>query len=173
MQNSDSNLLMKDINHLINNIRYYLDNPERGLPEELFRFVTELTPMVNVDLLVSDKKGNYLLAWRKDEFHDGWHIPGGIVRVREKLTHRIEQVALTELLCKVEYDPNPINIFESIHPVKIRSHFISFLYRCYTPLDYSIDKQPWCQEENGYLAWHDHFPENMIPAHAVYRSFFN
>ena len=39
---------------LIAQIRTYIGDYRRGLPEEVFRLVSELTPLVNVDLLIKD-----------------------------------------------------------------------------------------------------------------------
>ena len=36
--------------------------PQEGLPEPVFEFVSSVTPMVNVDLLVRDKTEGY--CWR-------------------------------------------------------------------------------------------------------------
>ena len=59
-------------------------DPNGGLPEELFLFVSRLVPMVNVDLFISDDQGRVLLTWRDDEiFGAGWHIPGGMIRYKE------------------------------------------------------------------------------------------
>ena len=72
-----------------------VNNAKTGLPDELFYFVTRLTPMVNVDLLVKDSRNRTLLAWRKDTSSGaGWHVPGGIVRYKEKLEDRIKQVSI-------------------------------------------------------------------------------
>lgn len=54
--------------------------PEKGLPEPVFEFVSSVTPMVNVDLLVRDENNRILLSWREDKFSGNvWHIPGGII----------------------------------------------------------------------------------------------
>lgn len=39
--------------------------PEQGLPEELFPFVSQITPLVNVDLLIRDPQCGVLLTWRE------------------------------------------------------------------------------------------------------------
>ena len=39
-----------------------ISNPSSGLPEEVFLFVSRLTPMVNVDLLIKDEKRRTLLS---------------------------------------------------------------------------------------------------------------
>ena len=59
-----------------------------GLPEDIFLFVSRMTPMVNVDLLIQNEAGETLLAWRDDEYAGkGWHVPGGIVRYKKPLNH--------------------------------------------------------------------------------------
>ncbi|GHV84114.1 hypothetical protein AGMMS50212_14540 [Spirochaetia bacterium] len=166
---------MCDINLIINELREHIDNPEAGLPEELFLFITEITPMVNVDLLIRNNTGKYLLAWRKEPkpYPDGWHIPGGIVRVKETRNQRIEMTALKEIGCPVSYNPEPLTMIEGIHPeVKIRPHFYSFLYDCRVPDDYVINNKSTLPNETGYLAWHDKFPDNMIKVHYQYKEFF-
>ncbi len=63
-----------------------IHNPSSGLPEELFLFISRITPMVNVDLLIKDENGRALLSWRDDQFAGtGWHVPGGIVRFKENM----------------------------------------------------------------------------------------
>ncbi len=61
-----------------------IGDPREGLPEDIFRFVTRIAPIVNVDLLMQDEAGRTLLTWRADEhFGAGWHVPGGIIRFEE------------------------------------------------------------------------------------------
>ena len=55
--------------------------------------LVELTPLVNVDLLIKDS-GRTLLTWRDDEFYGpGWHIPGGILGFKERALDRLAKVA--------------------------------------------------------------------------------
>ena len=59
-----------------------------------FLLVSQLTPLVNVELLIDDKEKGSLLTWRHDEFYGpGWHLPGGIVRFKELASTRIKKVA--------------------------------------------------------------------------------
>lgn len=52
-----------------------ISDPSQGLPEEVFLFLSRMTPIVNVDLLIKDEKGRTLLSWR-DDIHSGtgWHV---------------------------------------------------------------------------------------------------
>jgi hypothetical protein len=69
-------------------------DPSRGLPEEIFYYISRTTPLINVDLLIKDEKGRTLLSWRDDAYAGkGWHVPGGIVRFKESLETRIRRVA--------------------------------------------------------------------------------
>ena len=83
-------------NHTTEAIREILEGikPEEGLGEDLFLLVSSLVPIVNVDLLVYNDKGQFLLTWRDDPHCGcGWHIPGGCVRFKETCEERIRKVS--------------------------------------------------------------------------------
>ena len=166
---------MVSIQEHINKLQEYIEDPVQGLPEEIFEFVSSITPMVNVDLLIFDKEKGVLLSWRDDEYCGrGWHIPGGIVRYKESMSHRIQEVAKKELGVTVRFDPLPIDTNEITMPQSIRGHFISFLYQCYLPEDYTIDKQVTLEKMPGYLKWHKHLPINLVRGQKqVYSKYFN
>lgn len=159
---------------LLNQVRLQVDNPEKGLPEELFLFATEMTPMVNVDLLIRDQQGQILLAWRDDGFYKpGWHVPGGILRLREKMEDRIQRTALGEIGTEVICDNNPVEIVQIIDPnMKVRSHFITFVFECVLPEGFVVCNKNKREYEAGYLKWHEFFPDNMVEVHEFYRKYF-
>ena len=146
-----------------------------GLPQEIFLFVSHLLPLVNVDLLIQDAKGRTLLTWRDDVFcGSGWHIPGGILRFKERLETRIAKVAAIEVGTTVDFNPVPLAVNQCIDPDPIRrdrGHFISFLYRCRIPDDYVIDNRNRKPTDPGFAAWHENCPENLIAVHRIYRKF--
>ena len=42
------------------------------------------------------------MTWRDDKYSGkGWHLPGGIIRFREKINQRIANVGKTELNIKI------------------------------------------------------------------------
>lgn len=147
-------------------------NPSLGLPEEVFLFISRLTPMVNVDLLIKDENGRILLSWRNDPFHDaGWHLPGGIVRFKEKFEQRVLKVAETEIGSVVKFDPVPIAINQIILSQKTRGHFISLLYRCFLSSEFIPKNTGLTPEDKGYLMWHNFCPENLVNVHEMYRKY--
>ena len=159
---------------LIAQIRTYIGDSRRGLPEEVFRLVSELTPLVYVDLLIKDSSGRTLLTWRDDEFYGpGWHIPGGILRFKERALDRLAKVAELELGAQISSNLVPLLITEIMHPSRdVRGHFISLLYECAItsgPLGecYSQNGQP----KNGKWAWFSEAPSQLIHQHKVYKPF--
>ncbi|MCM1251856.1 MAG: NUDIX domain-containing protein [Clostridium sp.] len=162
-----------NLKYMLAKIAEYIDDPTKGLPEEIFLFATQITPMINVDLLVRDKDGRILLSWRNDEYcGTGWHVPGGIIRYKESANHRIEQVALKELGCRVKHSDKPIEIMELISDNTARSHFITLVYECEIDGELFLEHQTCKKGEVGYLAWHDFFPEDMINVHYAYKNYF-
>ena len=143
-----------------------------GLPEEIFLFISRMTPMVNVDLLVKNSKGDTLLSWRDDPYAGtGWHVPGGIIRFRETFAKRIAKVSMIELGCMVDYDPHPIAVNEiMLEENATRGHFISFLYRCSLTDEYAIDNSGHLPGTPGFLTWHSSCPDNLIKFHDLYRN---
>ncbi|MDP2923379.1 MAG: NUDIX hydrolase, partial [Candidatus Omnitrophota bacterium] len=72
-----------EIKQKIDLLESLIKNPSERLPEDIFLFVSRITPIINVDLLIKNKQNHTLLTWRDDGFYPpGWHIPGGIVRYK-------------------------------------------------------------------------------------------
>lgn len=161
---------------LLKQLAPLIPNPSQGLPEEVFLFLSGITPLINVDLLIQDERKQTLLTWRDDNYSaPGWHIPGGIIRFKETAAERIHATAQQELHAMVEFDPTPLALHEIIHPVRDeRGHSISLLYRC--RLLSTLDASRHCQAshpQRDAWQWHPQFPENMVPAQGIYRPFFS
>lgn len=164
-----------DINKSIENIKQYINDSRKGLPEELFLFATEITPMSNVDLLVRDKQGQVLLSWRDDSFYgQGWHVPGGIIRLQETFAQRIKRTAENEIGCfNMQYNETPLEIVQIICPeMKERSHFISLVYDCRLPEGFVINNHDLVEHDAGYLKWFKSFPDDMLKVHEFYKKYF-
>lgn len=160
---------------LIEEARAYIDDAHEGLPEELFLFATEMTPMVNVDLLIRDEDGGILLAWRKDRFYEeGWHVPGGIVRLKETFEERIRKVALAEIGCEnIIFSAQPVEIVPIIcEEMPQRGHFISFVYECRLPQGFEV-KNSVQEREAGFLQWHYSCPKNILKVHEFYKKYWS
>jgi len=143
--------------------------PGRDLPEELFLFVSRVTPLINVDLLIQGQGNRTLLTWRDDQFYGaGWHIPGGIIRYKECAADRIQKVASEEIGCSVEFDRTPVTIVESIVEDRNRGHFISLLYRCQLMGEPDPARRADRPPRRGQWKWHSGVPSDLLPAQRMY-----
>jgi colanic acid biosynthesis protein WcaH len=164
--------LLMNIADVIALLDEQVPNPSMGLPDELFYYVSRITPLVNVDLLIKDENGRTLLSWRNDQYAGtGWHVPGGIIRFRETLETRIEKVAETELgMSTISFEPAPVALNQVItHDRDIRGHFISLLYRCFVSSTFAPKNEGVAMGDRGYVMWHDHCPDNLLKFHEIYR----
>lgn len=176
-------MLNNSIKELITQLREQMSrlgiSAYTGLGTELFHFVSSLTPIVNVDLLVYNSKGQYLLA-KRDDPHcgKGWHVPGGCVRFKETFDTRIREVAKKELnLTEFTYDKEPIKVFEimwdkdqrNLENDDERAHFITIVYKCYAPDSFTIDNQGKSETDAGYLRWFDKLPDDLLKIQNCYK----
>lgn len=150
--------------------RQIFSNPENGLAYPIFRLVAYLVPMINVELAIINSQGKVLLTPRgasPDIPRKGWHLPGGIIRVGERLEDRIRKTAQSEVGLSL-LEIRIVAYTEILVPRKIsRRHFISFLAIC--GIDENISQS---NENNGYeAAWFDssEIPPDLIVNHERYR----
>ena len=151
--------------------------PKKGLGEELFLFASTLMPVINVDLLIRNAEGQFLLTWRDDPYCGrGWHIPGGCVRFRESIMDRAQKTAIQEFGHCVNLDPNILHILEIVidehRPLEDqneRAHFTSFVIAGSMPDDFNIANQTKHPNESGYMQWFSSLPENLVPVQACYK----
>lgn len=154
-----------------------LDNavldPNKGLPDEIFYYISRTTPLINVDLLIKDEKGRILLAWRDDPFSGiGWHLPGGIVRYKETLEERVYKVAEGELGLHIDFEMVPLEVNQHIDPERRdRGHFIAVLYKGVASSAFIPQNFDLAEKDTGYVKWFEKCPDNLIKCHDIYRKF--
>ena len=162
---------MKIHKQLIKKLESKISNPKKGLPKDIFLFLSRISPLINVDLLIKEKKRGTILIWRKkgEKYKVGWHVPGGIIRFKESIKKRLNFVAKNELKSKIFDNYRMINIFEIKLNQKNRSHFISILYKCKlrsmppSNLRYKSGKPL-----PGQWEWHKFAPKDLIYPHKNY-----
>lgn len=131
-------------------------------------------PVANIDLFITNSKGEVLLSWRDDNFYGcGWHIPGGCIRIRETIEERVQKTAIDEIGCRVKYDKNPIVVRESfvehdrpwLSDQLERSHNISLLFSAELEDGFVFDNGTKSEHEVGYLRWFNMMPDDLLAAH--------
>ena len=165
-----------DLKFHLDKALHYIESAKEGLPLDIFYFVSQLTPLINVDLLIKNDQGQVLLTWRDDQFYGpAWHIPGGIIRFKEGIGERVDKVARLELGASVSFDPEPIHVRGLINKERdIRGHFISLLFLCKLESEPDPHKAYIKGEPHqGQWAWHDEAPLNLLKVHEPFRNFIN
>lgn len=169
--------MTRDLSTCFSSILDTVGNARNGLSKPVFLFVSQLTPMVNVDLLIQNDRGETLLTWREDEFYGpGWHVPGGVIRFKEYAKTRIAKVAQSELGVDVTSSEHPVCIREVMAADRdVRGHFISMLYACALVgnLPDALAYVPNLPKQNGRWQWHQGCPSNLIRQHEMYREYIN
>jgi len=159
-----------DLNALVRDL-----DARQGLPLDLFLLVSRLTPMVNVDLLIQDDAGRTLLTWRDDEsFGTGWHLPGGVIRFKERAAERILACAHEELGVGVVHDAEPAAVVESVRKPDVRGHLVSLLYRCRVTSE--LDESRHATDDPpaaGHWRWHLGCPPDLVEVQAPYTRYFS
>jgi len=142
------------------------------LPQHLFDYVSSITPLVNVELVITGPSKFVLLSWRDDGLYGpGWHLPGGILRYKESLLDRIERVAYSE--CNIESFTTCtfLQVNQVMNPSRdLRGHFISLIFGL------SIDYIPVVGDssyQHGSLGLFYSAPANLIDQHRRYIALIN
>ena len=118
----------------IDNICQALDNMDgtAGIGKILFESISRLTPAVSVELIIKSRdQRSSLLTWRDDDLYGpGWHVPGGVVRFKETLTSRVQEVLKNEIGASASKIEGPIGFHEIFNEKRDkRGHFICFVYK--------------------------------------------
>ena len=162
---------MNNLKDTIKIIEDHIEDPQIGLPDDIFYFIGRLTPFINVDLLIKCPERGVILTWREDEFSgEGWHIPGGIIRFRESIQKRIFEVGKKELGVKILDFKGPLSTNEIILKKQVnRSHFISLLYKCEISKN-EIDNL--YVSRNKKISFFKKKPTNLLELHEIYKDLF-
>ena len=158
-------------------VRRWFDKIEarNGIGQDLFLAISQLTPSVNVDLIIkSADETSTLLTWRDDEYYGpGWHVPGGVIRFKEKMIDRVHKVAITEFNRKLLHVKGPIGFHEMFNTTRdVRGHFVSFVFsvKLNEPPDSKL--QVVSDPFHGGWHWFEKCPENLIPNQSALRRYF-
>ena len=145
-----------------------------GIGEELYLAISQLTPSINVDLIVkSDNGKRTLLTWRDDHYYGpGWHVPGGVIRFKEKLLDRVHKVANKELKRELSSVDGPVGFHEMFNQTRdVRGHFISFVYEVKLSAPLAEGQIAGALPRNGQCRWFEACPENLIPNQSALRRY--
>ncbi len=168
--------LRQDLLNAIQLLRRANIDARDGLPEELFLLISGLTPIPNIDLLITDESERILLSRRNDEFFEkSWHIPGGCIRYGERIEERLQKTALKEIGCEVLFAPVPLAVRSvwrgrkgSLPYPAERGHNIAILFNCRLPEGFILNNGDRTEDSNGFLQWFQELPDDFMSIQHVY-----
>jgi len=130
------------------------------LPKQQWLEVVERTPLVSIDLVVTNARNEVLLGWRNNKpAQHCWFVPGGVVRKGETLQQAFERVVLDELGVKVELDRTDFftGVYEHHYPDNfadtegVGTHYLVLAHRLiaeqHLPCIESLDNLPKAQHQ--------------------------
>lgn len=112
------------------------------LPEVDFYQVVRSTPLVSIDLVVTDGNGRYLLGKRRNRPAKGyWFVPGGRILKDEKIATAFKRLTEEELgICFSENDAKFIGVCEHFYDdnfsgVDYTTHYVVLGYMLVADID--------------------------------------
>ncbi len=101
----------------------------------LFKTVVESTPLVSIDLIVRNVKGEILLGKRRNRPAQGyWFVPGGRIYKNENIAQAFKRLTSTELSTEIlESETKFLGVFEhfytdSMFDTGLSTHYVVLAY---------------------------------------------
>lgn len=130
--------------------------PETFLSTELFASMVAHTPLVAIDLIVTDPQGAVLLGLRNNAPAQGfWFVPGGRIQKNETINTAFIRISKNELGCAMHIAQSQfIGVFEHFYDVNFAgatgagTHYVVLAYHLQT--EYRLPALPR-QQHSKYI----------------------
>lgn len=121
--------------------------------------VVRLAPLVSIDLIIENGRGQVLLGLRNNEPAKGyWFVPGGRILKNELIADAFERVVKSELGVDIAYvDAEFVGVFEHMYPANFAqakdfgTHYVVLTYR----VGLNTDLELTADQQHGELSWFD------------------
>jgi colanic acid biosynthesis protein WcaH len=127
------------------------------LPEPDFSNIVKNTPLVSIDLIISDPSGSIMMGWRNNEpAKDTWFVPGGRIRKNEKIADAFDRIICAETGLVMPFqDARFCGVFEHFYSVNcfedpsfgthycVLAYLLRFDHRPSTRIDSQHSKFDW------------------------------
>jgi colanic acid biosynthesis protein WcaH len=122
--------------------------------------VVNHTPLVSIDLICHNPRGEVLLGWRRNQPAQGsWFVPGGRIRKDERVADALQRIAVVELGLDGQRLPPVafLRAWEHLYPDNfagepgISTHYVVLAYRL--QLDEAQARALVPDAQHGELRW--------------------
>jgi colanic acid biosynthesis protein WcaH len=153
-------------------------NTPKKLSHEELAEVVRRTPLVSVDLVVKNSRGDILVGLRTNEPAKGyWFVPGGRILKDERIAEAFERIACEELgIRPVFEDARFLGVFEHLYPSNFTekegfgTHYVVLAY------EVTIDEKAVISpdEQHSEYKWlGKDSPEKEANVHPYTRAYFD
>ena len=126
------------------------------LDNDIFSTVIASTPLVSIDLVVKNSKGQYLLGHRKNRPAEGfWFVPGGRILKDESMDNAFLRLTKNELSVEVSKQTAVfLGLYEHFYDdyvfgIEQSTHYVVLAYQM--NLDIELTQLP--QEQHNQYRW--------------------
>ena len=85
------------------------------MTDEQFLHIVDATPLVSIDLVIRNERGEMLLGWRKNRpAQNSWFVPGGRIRKNERVKEALQRISQRELGVAIS-DAKVLGVFDHIY----------------------------------------------------------
>lgn len=147
------------------------------LSESDFRAVVAATPLVSIDLVVGNGRGDVLLGLRNNRPAQGfWFVPGGRILKNEELDVAFRRLTAAELGREVERAHGRLlGVYEHLYSDSVfgdgtDTHYVVLAYRL--ELDLKLDELP-TRQHSAYQWWAEADAARSVEVHANTRAYLS
>lgn len=116
------------------------------MDRERFLQIVDATPLVSIDMVIVNPRGEVLLGHRANRPAQGfWFVPGGRIRKNETLDAAFERISLTELgTALARRDATLLGAYDHLYPdnfhgtADINTHYVVLGYKVAVPGDFVV-----------------------------------
>ncbi len=127
------------------------------IPDEEFKQIVKNTPLVNIDFVIENLDGNFLLGYRTNKPAKGsWFVPGGRIRKEETIEAAFRRISKDELNLKLDITKSEfLGVYEHFYcdntfdESGFGTHYIVLAYKI--GVDISIINFP--KTQHNYFKW--------------------
>ncbi|MBE0508161.1 MAG: GDP-mannose mannosyl hydrolase [Marinospirillum sp.] len=142
---------------------------------ETFKTVVDSTPLISIDLLVENEKGEYLFGLRKNRpAKDYWFVPGGRVQKNETLDAAFRRLTQEELGVELERSHAQFKgVYEhfyqdSVFGEEVSTHYVVLAY----VIKISSDIINFDESQHSKMIWHDLHNQEIKNIHPYTKAYF-
>ena len=126
-----------------------------SVTDEQFLDIVDATPLVSIDLIIRNERGEVLLGWRVNRpAQNSWFVPGGRIRKNERVKEALQRISQRELGMAIN-DAKLVGVFDHIYEdnflgtPKVNTHYVVLGFAA----ELSSSTALTADEQHGELKW--------------------